>query len=360
MGPLQGVKVIELSGLGPAPFCAMVLADLGAEVIRIVRPDTTVDPRDVLSRNRPTVELDITSKHGQVALLELAANADILIEGFRPGVMEKYGIGPTECQSINPRLIYGRMTGWGQFGPLAHAAGHDINYIAITGVLQSIGRPADPPSPPLNVVGDFGGGGMLLLVGLLAALHEVKTSDKGQVIDAAMSDGTSLLTAFVHGLKAQGQWSSERGANLLDGAAPFYDTYRCADGRFIAIGAIEPKFYQELRIRCRLTDSLFNDQMTRASWGAQKEALAEIFATRTRQQWTELLEGTDTCFAPVLDWDEAPFHPHNVARDTFVKVGDTLQPSPAPRFSRTSPPPPYAAYKTTLENVKRQWQTSQL
>jgi alpha-methylacyl-CoA racemase len=355
MGPLHGIKVVEMSGIGPAPFCAMVLADLGAEVIRIVRPGTAVDPRDVLSRNRPTVEVDISGTEGQASVLDLIEQADILIEGFRPGVMEKNGLGPLECHRRNPRLIYGRMTGWGQFGPLAHAAGHDINYIAITGALNSIGRRDETPPPPINFVGDFGGGGMLLLVGLLAALHEVKASGLGQVIDAAMSDGTSLLTAFIHGLKAQGHWSNERASNLLDGAAPFYDTYRCSDGRFVAIGAIEPKFYQELRDRCGLEGSLFDEQMNPNSWASQKQALSGIIASRTRDEWCTLLEGTDVCFAPVLDWDEAPMHAHNLARETFVTVQDVLHPAPAPRFSRTAPQVPQAPYAMSLDQVMHRW-----
>ncbi|RFQ06037.1 CoA transferase [Pseudomonas putida] len=355
MGPLQGIRVVEMSGIGPAPFCAMVLADLGADVIRIVRPNTPVDPRDVLSRSRPTIELDISIPEGKAAVLDLVGKADILIEGFRPGVMEKNALGPEDCLAVNPRLIYGRMTGWGQFGPLAHTAGHDINYIAITGALHSIGRKDETPPPPINFVGDFGGGGMLLLVGLLAALHEAKVSGQGQVIDAAMSDGTTLLSAFIHGLRAQGHWSSQRGANLLDGAAPFYDTYRCSDGRFIAIGAIESKFYQELRSRCGLGDSLYDDQMNTHCWESQKQALAALIATRTREEWTHLLEGTDSCFAPVLDWDEAPEHPHNKAREAFLNLEGTLHPAPAPRFSRSPSAIPRSAYKGTLADVKERW-----
>ncbi|MBK4999680.1 CoA transferase [Pseudomonas sp. S31] len=355
MGPLQGIRVVEMSGIGPAPFCAMVLADLGAEVVRIVRPGTPVDPRDVLSRSRPTVEVDITTAQGQAAVLALVEQADMLIEGFRPGVMEKNGLGPHECQARNPRLIYGRMTGWGQFGPLAHAAGHDINYIAITGALHSIGRRDETPPPPINFVGDFGGGGMLLLVGLLAALHEVRQSGVGQVIDAAMSDGTSLLAAFIHGLRAQGHWQDQRASNLLDGAAPFYDTYRCADGGFIALGAIEPKFYQELRDRCGLQDSVFDDQMNTDCWATQKQALAGIIALRTRDEWCALLEGTDVCFAPVLDWAQAPHHPHNRARETFVTVQEVVHPAPAPRFSRTTPSLPQAPHAMSLEQAMQRW-----
>lgn len=358
MGPLDGIRVVEMSGIGPAPFCAMVLADLGAEVVRVVRPGTPVDSRDVLSRSRPTVEIDISTSPGQAAVLALVEKADILIEGFRPGVMEKNMLGPDVCLARNPRLIYGRMTGWGQFGPLAQAAGHDINYIAITGALNSIGRKDQPPPPPINFVGDFGGGGMLMLVGVLAALNEVRNSGLGQVIDAAMSDGTSLLASFIHGLKAQGHWTSERASNLLDGAAPFYDTYRCADGRFVAIGSIEPKFYQELRQRCGLEGSLFDDQMDVSAWPSQKQALAGIFASKTQEQWCALLEGTDVCFAPVLDWDEAPNHPHNLARETFVTVADVVHPAPAPRFSRTAPAVPQAAHSVSLDEIVKRWNIS--
>ncbi|MES3708729.1 CaiB/BaiF CoA-transferase family protein [Pseudomonas putida] len=355
MGPLKGVKVVELSGMGPAPFAAMVLADLGAEVVRIVRPGTQVNSADVLSRNRPSVEIDIRSEEGQAAVLALVAKADILIEGFRPGVMERNRLGPAECHAINPRLIYGRMTGWGQYGPLAHTAGHDINYIAITGALHSIGRPDQNPPPPINFVGDFGGGGMLLLVGVMAALHEVKQSGIGQVIDAAMSDGTTLLASFIHGLRAMGQWGNERGGNLLDGAAPFYDTYRCADGRFVALGAIEPQFYQQLRTLCTLDDCLFDNQLNTASWPSQKQALAQIIATRTRDEWCTLLEGTDACFAPVLDWEEAPMHFHNRARESFVTVAGVTQPAPAPRFSRTAQAVPQPAHGMSLEDVLQRW-----
>lgn len=355
MGPLQGIKVVELSGIGPAPFCAMVLADLGADVVRIVRPGTGVDAADVLSRNRPTVELDIRSEDGRATVLALAAKADILIEGFRPGVMEKNGLGPEVCHASNPRLIYGRMTGWGQSGPLAQAAGHDLNYIAITGVLHSIGRRDETPPPPVNFIGDFGGGGMLLLVGVLAALHEVAKSGVGQVIDAAMSDGTTLLASFIHGLRGMGHWGTERGANLLDGAAPFYDTYRCADGRFVAIGAIEPQFYRLLRERCGLEGSLFDEQMNVASWPAQKQVLAGLIATRTREEWCALLEGSDACFAPVLDWDEAPLHAHNRARETFINVEGITHPAPAPRFSRTAAGVPKAAYSAAPGDVLRRW-----
>ena len=319
-GPLEGVRVVEFAGLGPGPFCAMLLADMGAEVLRIARPGTPVDAQDITTRSRSQVEIDLRGEEGQASALALIARADLLIEGFRPGVMERLGLGPEPCLARNPRLVYGRMTGWGQHGPLAHAAGHDINYIAISGALHAIGRAGEAPVPPLNYVGDFGGGGMLLAVGLLAALHEAGRSGRGQVIDAAMTDGTALLSAFMYGFKAKGQWSNQRGENLLDGGAHFYDTYACADGKYIAIGAIEPQFYAELRQRCGIQDPLFDAQLDAARWPLLKLRLADVFRTRTRQQWCELLEGSDACFAPVLDWDEAPQHAHNRARATFTVV----------------------------------------
>jgi alpha-methylacyl-CoA racemase len=354
-GPLAGLKVIEFAGIGPAPFCAMVLGDLGADVLRITRPGAKLDPRDVTTRNRRTIEVDLRADGEAQKVLALIAAADCLIEGFRPGVMEKLGLGPNECQQANQRLVYGRMTGWGQFGPLAHAAGHDINYIAISGALNAIGRADDSPPPPLNLVGDFGGGGMLLAVGLLAALHEASRSGQGQVVDAAMSDGTALLSAFTYGLKAQGMWTNLRGENLLDGGAHFYDTYACADGRYIAIGAIEPQFYAELRQRCGIDDPLFDGQMDAARWPLLKLRIADVFRTRTRDEWCDILEGTDACFAPVLDWDEAPNHPHNVARGTFSTVDGILQPSSAPRFSRTASRTPQPSTASSLEEMMNAW-----
>ncbi|MEP7299915.1 MAG: CaiB/BaiF CoA-transferase family protein [Caldimonas sp.] len=354
-GPLAGVKVVELAGLGPAPFCAMVLADLGADVISITRPGVRVDPAEVTTRSRRSIGLDLRQADNVQAVLAMIGRADMLIEGYRPQVMERLGLGPDVCLQRNPRLLYGRMTGWGQSGPLALAAGHDINYIALTGALHAIGRADAPPVPPLNLVGDFGGGGMLLAVGLLAALHEARQSGRGQVIDAAMTDGASLLSAFTYGLKAQGRWSNRRGENLLDGGAHFYDTYACADGRFVAIGAIEPQFYAELRERCGIADPLFDEQMDTRRWPLLRLRLADIFRTRNRDEWCALLEGTDACFAPVLDWDEAPEHPHNQARRTFVAVDGIVQPAPAPRFSRTpaeQPRPPCAA---TLQEVMEDW-----
>lgn len=354
-GPLSGVRAVEFAGIGPAPFCAMVLADLGADVVRIARPDTEVRAEDVTTRSRVTVTLDLRSEAGRAAARELVAEADLLIEGFRPGVMERLGLGPDELLALRPRLVYGRMTGWGQHGPLAQAAGHDINYIALSGVLNAIGTPDRPPVPPMNLVGDFGGGGMLLAVGLLAALHEANRSGRGQVVDAAMTDGAALLSAFIHGLRAEGQWSNTRGRNLLDGGAHFYGTFECADGHFISIGSIEPQFYALLIDRCGLDPSAFADPMDQARWPALKERLAEMFRGKPRAHWCALLEGSDACFAPVLDWDEAFEHPHNVARSTFVEVGGIRQPASAPRFSRTPGLTPRPPRSDDVDAVIRRW-----
>lgn len=354
-GPLEGVRVIEMAGIGPGPFCAMLLADFGAEVLRIVRPGTPIDAADVMARSRRQVAIDLKCEQGRDALLELLEQADMLVEGFRPGVMERLGLGPEACMARNPRLIYGRMTGWGQSGPMAHAAGHDINYIALSGALHAIGRHGEAPVVPLNYVGDFGGGGMLLAVGLLAALHEARRSGRGQVIDAAMTDGSALLSAFMYGFKAAGQWSNQRGENMLDGGAHFYDTYACADGRHVAIGAIEPQFYAELRERCGIQDPLFDEQMDTTRWPLLKLRLADLFRTRTRDEWCTLLEGTDACFAPVLDWDEAPAHPHNRARGTFVEAAGVIQPAPAPRFSRSGSVQPMPPSSLSLEDALGSW-----
>ena len=338
-GPLAGLKVVEMAGLGPAPFCGMLLADMGAQVLRITRPGPAA-PRqdgrlDVFARGKQSISADLRDPAALAAVLDAIAKADALIEGFRPGVMERLGLGPDVCLARNPRLVYGRMTGWGQTGPLAHAAGHDINYIALAGALHAIGPAGQKPTVPLNYIGDFGGGGMLLGFGLVCALLEAKTSGHGQVVDAAMTDGTALLSTMMYGFKAQGQWSNRRGDNMLDGGAHFYDTYTCADGKHIAIGAIEPQFYALLLKLLDITDPAFQAQMNPAAWPGLKHRLAALFATRPREAWCALLEGTDTCFAPVLDWDEAPLHPHNVARGTFVQVDGVVQPAPAPRFSRT-------------------------
>lgn len=343
-GPLAGLRVVEMVGIGPGPFCAMMLADMGAEVLRISGPRSPGEGSfallgtrfDVLARGRQTVTLDLKQECDVETALGLITEADALIEGFRPGVMERLGLGPDVCLSRNPRLVYGRMTGWGQTGPLSHSAGHDINYIAISGALHAMGRPDTPPAPPLNLVGDFGGGAMLLAFGLVCALLEARSSGRGQVVDAAMSDGAALLNAMTYGFKAAGAWSTQRGANLLDGGAPFYDCYTCSDGKFLALGAIEPAFYAELRRRCGFDqDSDFDAQMNARHWPHLKAKLSDLLRTRSRDEWCQLLEGSDACATPVLDMDEAPLHPHNLARHTFIDVAGVPQPAPAPRFSRT-------------------------
>ncbi|MBV5293906.1 MAG: CoA transferase [Curvibacter lanceolatus] len=355
-GPLQGLKVIEMAGLGPGPFCAMLLADMGAEVLRIERPGTPHTPHDILARGRTHLALDLRAAGAADQVLGLIERADVLIEGFRPGVMERLGLGPEPCLQRNPRLVYGRMTGWGQHGPLAQAAGHDINYIALSGALHAIGRSGEGPVPPLNLVGDFGGGAMLLAFGVLSALYEAQRSGQGQVIDAAMTDGAALLSAMMYGFKAAGRWSNQRGENLLDGGAHFYDTYACADGRYVAIGAIEPQFYALLRERCGIADDpAFDAQMDPAAWPLLKLRLADVFRTRTRDEWCALLEGSDACFAPVLDWDEAPQHPHNQARATFVTAHGLTQPAPAPRFSRSVPDQPGTRPAPTAAELLRRW-----
>ncbi|BBB60616.1 alpha-methylacyl-CoA racemase [Undibacterium sp. KW1] len=345
-GPLQGIRVIEMVGLGPCPFAAMMLADMGAEVIRIDRklapgannPFPMLGTKyDVMARGRRSLALDLKQAEAKAVLLDLVASADILLEGFRPGVMERLGLGPDVCQQRNPRLVYGRITGWGQDGPLAQAAGHDLNYIALSGMLHAMGRADTPPAPPLNLVGDFGGGAMMLAFGVVCAALEARSSGKGQVVDAAMVDGSALLGAMIYGFRAFGAWSDQRGANMLDGGAHFYDTYACADGKFISIGAIEPQFYALLLERAGITDTAFNAQMNSRKWTELKEKCAVLFKTKTRQQWCDLMEGTDICFAPVLDMAEAPKHPHNQARANFTDIEGILQPAPAPRFSRTAP-----------------------
>jgi alpha-methylacyl-CoA racemase len=356
MGPLAGTTIIEIAGIGPGPFCAMMLADMGADVIRVDRAqgvqggDPALPPADLLNRGRRSVGVDLKSPEGVEVVLALAERADALIEAFRPGVAERLGIGPDECRARNPRLVYGRMTGWGQDGPYAHTAGHDINYIALAGALESIGRHGEAPVPPLNLVGDFGGGGMLLAFGLVCGLLEAQRSGEGQVIDAAMVDGAAALMTMTHALRAMGIWDDERGTNMLDTGAHFYDVYETFDGKYVSIGSIEPQFYAEL---LRLTGLEGEDlpwQHDKAQWPALKERLAAIFRTRTRDEWCELMEGTDVCFAPVLAIPEAVEHPHNVHRGTFVEVAGITQPGPAPRFSRTVPeiksPPPHAGQHT--------------
>jgi alpha-methylacyl-CoA racemase len=339
-GPLAGVRVIELGGIGPGPFAGMVLADLGADVIRVDRPgDESVRLHPVLLRNRRSITVDLKQPEGVATVLDLIAVADACFEGFRPGVAERLGLGPQECLARNPRLVYGRMTGWGQDGPLAQTAGHDINYIALTGALSAIGTPEDPVVP-LNLVGDFGGGGLLLALGMVSALLHAKTTGQGQVVDAAMTDGAAVLLSMQHGLLAAGLWHEGRASNLLDGGAPFYRVYRCADGGHVAVGAIEPQFYAALLNGLGLTeDRDFAHQLDRFAWPRMRERLAGIFATRGRDEWAEVFAGTDACVTPVLSLTEAPQHPHNSARGTFAD-GQMLQANPAPRFSATPLGPP--------------------
>lgn len=337
MGPLQGFKVIELAGLGPGPFCGMMLADMGAEVISIERASdaSAHKPVDCDRRGKHSIALNLKNAEGVQALLELVERADALFESFRPGVAEKLGVGPNDCFARNPKLVYGRMTGWGQHGPLARAAGHDINYISLTGALHAVGRSQDKPVPPLNLVGDFGGGGMFLAFGIVCALLEAQNSGKGQVVDAAMTDGSALLMAMIHSLHARGEWSTKRGANLLDSGAHFYDVYETLDGKYISLGAIEPQFYALLIEKAELDPGVFSEQNNPARWPELKRELESVFKSRTRDEWCQRMEGADVCFAPVLDFIEAQSHPHNVARDTYVDIDGMIQPAPAPRFSRT-------------------------
>lgn len=341
MGPLQGVTIIELAGIGPGPFCAMMLSDMGADVIRVDRAgavrggDPNVPPIDVLGRGRRSIGIDLKSPEGLETLMRLVDKADGLTEGFRPGVTERLGLGPDECMARNSALVYGRMTGWGQTGPYALTAGHDINYIALAGALEPIGRRGEAPVPPLNLVGDFGGGGMYLAFGMVCAILEARSSGQGQVVDAAMVDGAASLMGFFHGFRAMGIWNDDRGTNMLDTGAPYYDVYETSDGKYVSIGSIEPQFYAELREKLGLDDAKWDAQQTRADWPDRKADLAEIFMMKTREEWCELIEGSDVCFAPVLSIEEAPKHPHNVARGTFTEVAGVTQPGPAPRFSRT-------------------------
>jgi alpha-methylacyl-CoA racemase len=341
MGPLTGLRVVELQGIGPGPFCGMMLADMGAEIIRIDRSAAVgsgARGADVLARGRKSIAVDLKNPQGVETVLKLVETADVLLEGFRPGVTERLGLGPDVCLERNPKLVYGRMTGWGQTGTMAHAAGHDINYISLSGVLHAIGEPGSRPTPPLNLVGDFGGGGMLLAFGIVAALYERGVSGKGQVIDAAMTDGSALLMNSIFGLMGQGVWNQNRGSNLLDGGAHFYGTYETKDGRFVSIGSIEPQFYALLLEKTGLDqDPDLAKQMSRDDWPKLREKLAAVLATKTRDEWDEIMLGTDICYAPILNFDEAVAHPHNKARNTFVASADIVQAAPAPRFSRTEP-----------------------
>ncbi|MBI3244962.1 MAG: CoA transferase [Deltaproteobacteria bacterium] len=341
MGVLSGYKIVEFAGIGPAPMCAMLLSDMGAEVLRIDRAEEanlgipTDAKYSVLNRGRRSVAVDLKQKAGTETALKLIERADALIEGFRPGVMERLGMGPDLCLARNPRLVYGRMTGWGQDGPLAHAAGHDINYIALTGALHSIGRRGEAPVPPLNLVGDFGGGGAYLALGVVAALLEAQKSGKGQVIDVAMIDGASSLMSAIYGLRAAGRWTDQRGENILDTGAHYYDVYETSDEKYVSIGSIEPKFYAELLRLSGMEHEELPRQQDRSSWPSLKDRVAAVFRTKTRDEWCRIMEGSDVCFAPVLNMQEAPSHPHNQQRGTFVEVDGVTQPAPAPRFSRT-------------------------
>jgi len=339
MGPLAGTKVVEIAGIGPGPFCGMMLADMGADILRVDRPGPPAPNAryDVLNRGKRSVVVDLKRPGAVAAMLALVERADVLTEGFRPGVMERLGLGPDICLQRNPRLVYGRMTGFGQEGPLSRAAGHDINYIALSGALSGIGRSGEPPVAPLNLVGDFGGGGMMLAFGIACALVETKRSGQGQIVDAAMVDGAATLAAFLFAGVQRGTWNPRRGANLIDGGAHFYDTYETKDGDYVAIGAIEPKFYSELLRLTGLDPVEFSGQMDQAQWPALKAKVGALFKTKTRSEWCELLEGSDACFAPVLSPLEAPDHPQNRARGTFIELDGVVQPGPTPRFSRTSP-----------------------
>ena len=342
MGPLEGVKILEIAGIGPGPFAAMMLSDMGAEVLRIDRAQNVGSgrgappPGDLLARNRRNVAVDLKNPDGVETVLELVASADGLLEGFRPGVMERLGLGPDVCLERNPGLVYGRMTGWGQEGPMATAAGHDINYIALAGALDPIGRRGEAPVPPLNLVGDFGGGGMFLAFGMVCALVERARSGQGQVVDAAMVDGAAVLMTMMHAMRGWGAWNDERGTNILDTGAHFYDVYETADGRYVSIGSIEPQFYKELLQKTGLEGEDLPHQMDRSHWEPLKRRLAEVFRTKTRDEWCEIMEGSDVCFAPVLSMGEAPDHPHMKHRGTFREFEGVLQPAPAPRFSRTA------------------------
>lgn len=350
MGPLAGIKVVEFAALGPAPMGAMLLADMGAEVLRIERKSTgrptaeLFDPKiDILNRSRRVVALDLKKPEAIETALRLIAQADVLLEGYRPGVMERLGLGPEVCLARNPKLVYGRMTGWGQTGPLAHTAGHDINYLSLSGALHAIGERGGKPVAPLNLVADCGGGAMLLAMGVLAGVISARQTGKGQVVDAAMTDGAAVLMSMMYTLKAMGQWTQTRGDNLLDGGAHFYDTYPCADGKWLSVGAIEPQFYALLLEKAGIADPDFQAQWDKAQWPQLKQKLAAVLLGKTRDEWCAIFEGSDACVAPVLDMDEAPDYPHNRERQTFIEVNGITQPAPAPRFSGTpsaAPRPP--------------------
>lgn len=361
-GPLAGLKVIELAGLGPGPFAAMMLADMGADVIKVDRASSSrggnpdAPPADVLSRNRQSIGLDLKNPEGVETLLSLVDGADVLLEGFRPGVCERLGVGPDVCMERNPKLIFGRMTGWGQDGPLADRAGHDINYVALSGTLSMIGRANERPVPPLNLVADFGGGGMLLAFGVLSAVFERSSSGQGQVVDTAMVDGSALLASMMYGLKAMGIWGGGRGGNMLDTGAHFYEVYETSDGKYLSVGAIEPQFYAELLVGLGFDESELAPQHDATKWPENKAVFAERIASKTRAEWEDIFAGTDACVAPVLEPEEAMTYPHNQHRNTFVEVSGITQPAPAPRFSRTpadTPTPPSHLGQDTTEALLR-------
>ncbi|MEE4349430.1 MAG: CaiB/BaiF CoA-transferase family protein [Pacificimonas sp.] len=339
-GPLTGLRIIEMAGIGPGPFCGMMLADHGAEVIRIDRPGARPEP--VLGRNRKSVVCNVKTPEGIAVVKKLVEGADGFFEGLRPGVTERLGLGPDELIGLNPKLVYGRMTGWGQYGSYAQAAGHDINYIALSGALHGYGRAGGKPTPPINMVGDFGGGGMMLAFGMVSALLHAQKTGEGQVIDCAMTDGSAVLTGMIWGMYGAGMWRDERGVNLLDTGAHFYDTYETKDGKHVSIGSIEPQFYAELRRLAGLDDEAWDAQMDPKGWPDLKEKIAGVFKTKTRDEWDALMAETDVCYAPVLSLSEAPVHPHNKERGTFVEVGGMVNPAPAPRYSKTKVPTPEA------------------
>ena len=359
MGPLQGLKIIEIAGIGPGPFCGMLFADMGAEVISVEKSTDKAGTRlpDCARRGKRSIALNLKSKEGVETLLKLVENADAIFEGFRPGVMEKLGLGPDVCLQRNPKLVYGRMTGWGQYGPLSQAAGHDINYISLTGALHAMGRGDDKPVPPLNLVGDFGGGAMFLAFGMVCALLEAQKSNKGQVIDAAMTDGSALLMSMFNFLQEVGMWSTERGTSFLDSGAHFYEVYETQDNKYISIGSIEPQFYQLLMEKAQLNVDIFAQQNNKKNWPELKLELETVFKSKTQTQWCELMEGTDVCFAPVLNLNEAQQHPHNIARKTYIEVAGMTQPAPAPRFSRTPPEVQFGARANgeDTESVLASW-----
>lgn len=354
-GPLSGFKIVELAGIGPGPFAGMLLADMGAEVIRVDRPGGNPMSQmghDAAFRNRRSIAIDLKSPEGAAAVVKLCESADAIFEGLRPGVAERLGVGPEQTMVANPKLVYGRMTGWGQTGPLSQSAGHDINYISISGAAAAIGPAGGKPAIPLNLVGDFGGGSMYLVMGMLAALLEAQKSGKGQVVDAAMSDGAASLMSMFYSFHNAGMFSPKRGSNMLDGGLPIYDYYETSDGKAISIGSLEPQFYAELLQRLELPNELFENQQAPQLFAQQREFLTTLFATQTRDYWCQKLEGTDVCFAPVLDLSEAPQHPHNIARNTFVEVGGQTQPAPAPRFSRTASAAPKPANTPGVDTTK--------